>query len=131
MNFKQGDVIVATIGRKIGSEQKIFKRPCIIVQNDIGNMFSNTTIIIPLTKQNKKKMPTHYSLYRNEYTFLKYDSIVLCEQIYTIDLCRIAKKIGNININDLHNIYKILCKNFQLGVRGNGYGEYRRFFKTN
>lgn len=119
MNFKQGDVIVATVWRKIGSEQKIFKRPCIIVQNDIGNAFSNTTIIIPLTKQNKKEIPTHYVLHKTKYTFLRYDSIVLCEQIYTIDLSRISKKIGSININDLHNIYKIICKNFQIGMKGN------------
>lgn len=119
MNFKQGDVIVATVWRKIGSEQKIFKRPCIIVQNDIGNAFSNTTIIIPLTKQIKKEMPTHYTLRKDKYTFLKYDSVALCEQIFTIDLCRITKKIGNININDLYNIYKIVCKNFQIGIRSN------------
>lgn len=110
----QGEVYMVNIDDTVGSEQDIKGRPCIIVQNDIGNEFSKTTIIVPLTKRNKKEIPTHYLLKKDEYSFLEYDSLVLGEQIRCIDskARNLERKIGEINEKDLKEIINTILKNF-------------------
>lgn len=115
MDIKQGDIYIVSVDDSLGSEQNYKNgRPALIVQNNIGNNFSTTTIIAPLTKQTKKPMPTHYLLKKENYPFLKYDSLVLCEQIRVVDknARKTERKIGHINKQDLSNILHIVNKNF-------------------
>lgn len=93
--LNRGDIVYAELNGAIGSEQRGY-RPVIIIQNDIGNKHSPTTIIVPLTKRinRKNKLPTHLDLKSSN--LIKYDSTILTEQIRTIDKCRIKEKIGHI-----------------------------------
>jgi mRNA interferase MazF len=85
---KRGEVWYADLSPIKGSEQGGL-RPCVIVQNDIGNTYSPTTIIVPLTTAVKKQLPTHRAL---GYT-LGVKGIVLCEQIRVIDKSRLKNRL--------------------------------------
>lgn len=108
-----GDIYYANlIG--IGSEQKGI-RPVLVVQNNLGNKYSPTTIVIPITSKTEKlNLPTHILL---KYTDgLKYESVVLVEQIRTIDKTRLLDKITTINSKDLFRVKKAVKQN--LNIRG-------------
>ena len=102
--IRRGDIYYANLDPVVGSEQK-GERPVLIVQNDIGNKHSPTTIITPLTHiLRKKPLPTHV-LIKKDYG-LDSDSLVLTEQIRTIDRMRFLDYIGHINdekILDINN----------------------------
>ncbi len=101
MIVKRGDIYYADLSPVVGSEQGGV-RPVLIIQNDIGNKYSPTVIATAITSQiNKAKMPTHIELDANEYGLSK-DSVVLAEQIRTIDKKRLKEKIGHLD-NDLMN----------------------------
>lgn len=91
--FKRGDMFYADMPQGVGSEQSGY-RPVIILQNDVGNKHSTTVIVAPLTSisNTKAKLPTHYVM-RAE-NGLEKPSIVLLEQIHTIDKQRLQKYIG-------------------------------------
>ena len=73
-------------------------RPCIIIQNDVGNKYSPTVIVIPITKEIKKlEQPTHYLIHRNKENGLKCNSMVLGEQVRVVDKTRLVEKIGRID----------------------------------
>ena len=88
----RGDIILVDFKNNEGSEQNGV-RPAVVVQNDTGNSFSPTTIVCPLTSQNKKMDATHVVLLPEDCGVLK-PSLVLCEQVRTIDKSRIRRKIG-------------------------------------
>lgn len=91
-NIKKGDIYYATLNPVVGSEQR-GERPVVVLQNDLGNKYSPTIIIAPLTKIIKKeKLPTHILIHSNE--FLRYDSLILLEQIRVIDKSRILSYMG-------------------------------------
>lgn len=91
---KRGDILYADLSPVIGSEQGGV-RPVLIIQNDIGNKYSPTVIISAITSQiNKAKLPTHIEISAPEYGLPK-DSVVLLEQIRTIDKKRLREKIGH------------------------------------
>lgn len=93
---RRGDVFYADLSPVIGSEQGGV-RPVLVVQNDIGNKYSPTIIIAAITSQiNKAKLPTHVEITAPEYGLPK-DSVVLLEQIRTIDKKRLREKIGRFN----------------------------------
>ncbi len=93
MIVKRGDIFYADLSPVIGSEQGGI-RPVLIVQNDIGNKYSPTVIAAAITSQiNKAKMPTHIEIRANEFGLGK-DSVILLEQIRTIDKRRLKEKIG-------------------------------------
>ncbi len=93
---KRGDIYYADLSPVVGSEQGGV-RPVLIIQNDIGNKYSPTVIATAITSQiNKAKMPTHIELDANEYGLSK-DSVVLAEQIRTIDKRRLKEKIGHLD----------------------------------
>ena len=95
MIINKGEIYYADLDGAIGSEQSGI-RPVLIVQNDIGNKHSPTTIVAPITKHEKKiDMPTHVIL--NNDCGLKQKSIVMLEQIRTIDKYRLKEKIGECN----------------------------------
>ncbi|GAA3642683.1 type II toxin-antitoxin system PemK/MazF family toxin [Asaccharospora irregularis DSM 2635] len=88
----------ADLSPVVGSEQGGI-RPVLIIQNDIGNKYSPTVIIAAITSQiNKAKLPTHVEISANEYGLNK-DSVILLEQIRTIDKKRIREKIGCLDEN--------------------------------
>ena len=89
---KRGEVYYAQLAPTVGSEQGGL-RPVVIVQNDVGNKHSPTTIVVPLTSQLlKKPLPTHQMLEDN--CGLSCISVALCEQIRTIDKSRLQNRIG-------------------------------------
>lgn len=96
MIVKRGDIFYADLSPVIGSEQGGV-RPVLVVQNDIGNRFSPTVIAAAITSQiNKAKMPTHIEIDAKDYGLSK-DSVVLLEQVRTIDKKRLKEKIGHID----------------------------------
>lgn len=95
--INRGDIFFADLSPVIGSEQG-GQRPVVIVQNDVGNMHSPTTIVMPITaKLTKPKLPTHIGLPAEfEETGIQRDSVILAEQIRTVDKKRIQDKIGRV-----------------------------------
>ena len=95
-NFKRGDLYYADLSPVVGSEQGGV-RPVLIIQNDVGNKYSPTVIIAAITSQiNKAKLPTHIELSAENYGLPK-DSVVLLEQLRTLDKRRLKEKIGVID----------------------------------
>ena len=93
--IKRGEIYFADLSPVIGSEQGGV-RPVLVVQNDVGNKFSPTIIAAAITSQlEKAKLPTHIQLPAEKYGLPK-NSIVLLEQIRTIDKSRIREKIGEL-----------------------------------
>ena len=96
MVIKRGDMFYADLSPVVGSEQGGI-RPVLIIQNDMGNKYSPTVIAAAITSQiNKNKLPTHIEIDSEEFG-LKSDSVVLAEQIRTIDKSRVKEKIGHID----------------------------------
>jgi len=94
--IKRGDMFYADLSPVIGSEQG-GTRPVLVVQNDIGNRYSPTVIVAAITSQiNKAKLPTHVEISAKEYGLAK-DSVILLEQIRTIDKKRLKERIGNLS----------------------------------
>ncbi len=103
--IRRGDIYWADIRGSIGSEQG-GKRPVLIWQNDVGNKFSPTTIVLVLTsKKAKPKLPTHVSVLAEE-SGIEFDSVVLCEQVKTIDKSRLGKRIGALNFSKMKEVEK-------------------------
>ena len=95
MIIKRGDMFYADLSPVVGSEQGGI-RPVLIIQNDVGNKYSPTVIAAAITSQtNKTKIPTHIEIDSQKYG-LKSDSVILAEQIRTIDKSRLKEKIGHI-----------------------------------
>ncbi len=86
--IKRGDIVYIDLGKGAGSEQSGM-RPALVIQNNVGNTYSPTTIIACITSQNKAKLPTHIILHNNDIPELKLDSLLMLEQIRTIDETRI------------------------------------------
>lgn len=84
------------LGTHTGSVQSGV-RPVIIVQNDVGNKYSPTTLVCPLTSKAKKRMPTHVQLTPNQ--GVERESTALCEQIVAIDKAQILKRVGILQDN--------------------------------
>ena len=102
MVVKRGDMFYADLSPVIGSEQGGI-RPVLIIQNDTGNKYSPTVIAAAITSQTgKAKLPTHIEIGSAE-VGLKSDSVVLVEQIRTIDKSRLKEKIGHIDNVELMN----------------------------
>ena len=94
--IKRGDIYYADLSPVVGSEQGGI-RPVLIIQNDVGNRHSPTVIAAAITSQiNKAKMPTHVEILANEFGLGK-DSVILLEQIRTIDKRRLKEKIGTLD----------------------------------
>ncbi|MCI9245917.1 MAG: type II toxin-antitoxin system PemK/MazF family toxin [Clostridia bacterium] len=102
MVVKRGDMFYADLSPVIGSEQGGV-RPVLIIQNDVGNKHSPTVIAAAITSQTgKTKLPTHIEI-EPEQSGLKAESVVLTEQIRTIDKSRLKEKIGHIDDEKIIN----------------------------
>lgn len=96
MSIKRGDIYYADLSPVVGSEQGGL-RPVLIIQNDIGNKYSPTVIAAAITSQlGKAKLPTHIDVYAEKFGLVK-DSVILLEQIRTIDKTRLREKMGHID----------------------------------
>ncbi|ABO65591.1 type II toxin-antitoxin system endoribonuclease NdoA [Geobacillus sp. G4] len=96
MIVKRGDVYFADLSPVVGSEQGGV-RPVLVIQNDIGNRFSPTVIVAAITAQiQKAKLPTHVEIDAKRYGFER-DSVILLEQIRTIDKQRLTDKITHLD----------------------------------
>lgn len=115
MNIRRGDIYYADLSPVIGSEQGGI-RPVLIIQNDIGNRFSPTVIAAAITSQNSKaNLPTHIRLYADNSGLAK-DSVVLLEQIRTIDKKRLKEKMGTLSNYDMYKVNEALSISFGLGI---------------
>jgi mRNA interferase MazF len=104
---KRGDIFYADLSPVVGSEQGGI-RPVIIIQNDVGNKYSPTVIVAAITSQiNKAKLPTHVEISSEEYGLNK-DSVVLLEQIRTLDKKRLKEKIGHMTESDMKKVDEAL-----------------------
>lgn len=96
MTVKRGDIFYADLSPVIGSEQGGL-RPVLIVQNDVGNKYSPTVIAAAITSRlDKVKLPTHIDVYASNFGLAK-DSVILLEQIRTIDKKRLREKMGHLD----------------------------------
>ena len=96
ITVKRGDIYYADLSPVVGSEQGGI-RPVLVLQNDIGNKYSPTIIVAAITSQiNKSKLPTHLSIRADQFGIAK-DSVILLEQIRTIDKTRLREKMGHID----------------------------------
>lgn len=113
VQIKRGDMYYADLSPVVGSEQGGI-RPVLIVQNDVGNKYSPTVIAAAITSQiNKAKLPTHIELSALNYGLPK-DSVVLLEQIRTIDKKRLREKIGHVDDALMENVNQALSISFGL-----------------
>lgn len=107
----RGEIVYVDLGQVIGSEQGGI-RPAINIQNNRGNHFSNTIIVAPITKQDKKKLPTHVSLPVSEVeqsgNDVDVDSTILLEQIKTVDIDRVQSKVGKVSDKVLQDINRAI-----------------------
>lgn len=110
---KRGDIFYADLSPVIGSEQGGV-RPVLVVQNDVGNKYSPTVIAAAITSQiNKAKMPTHIEISAEDYGLNK-DSVILLEQIRTIDKRRLKEKIGRLDDESMAGVDEALMISFGL-----------------
>ncbi|MBE6896897.1 MAG: type II toxin-antitoxin system PemK/MazF family toxin [Ruminococcaceae bacterium] len=121
-SIKRGDIYYADLSPVVGSEQGGI-RPVLIVQNDIGNRHSPTVIAAAITsKLNKSHLPTHIEVDAREYGLAK-DSIILLEQIRTIDKQRLKERMGHLNENKMSDVNKALFVSFGLNDEVNSVEE--------
>lgn len=104
--YLRGNIYYANLSPVTGSEQGGF-RPVVILQNDIGNQHSSTVIIAPITRyiHKKKKLPTHVCVD----SILPCKSVVLLEQIQTLDKSRLSDYIGRLDDMAIYRINQRLC----------------------
>ena len=114
-NIRRGDIYYADLSPVVGSEQGGL-RPVLIVQNDVGNKYSPTVIAAAITsKMSKAKLPTHIGVYANQVGLLK-DSVILLEQIRTIDKTRLKEKMGHLDSEKMNEVNNAITVSFGLGV---------------
>ena len=113
--MRRGDVYYADLRPVIGSEQGGV-RPVLIIQNDIGNKHSPTVICAAITSQmNKAKLPTHVELDSSRYALVK-DSVVLLEQLRTIDKKRLRDKVCHLDREILRKVERALLISLDLNT---------------
>ncbi len=103
----RGDIYYADLNPVIGSEQGGDIRPVLVIQNDVGNKFSPTVIVAAITNRKKTDIPTHVKIKNADY--MKKDSIILLEQIRTIDRSRLREYIGCLDNRNMIRVDKALA----------------------
>ena len=117
MTVKRGEIYYADLSPVVGSEQGGV-RPVLIIQNDVGNKYSPTVIAAAITsQQDKARLPTHISV-EAEGSGLQKNSIVLLEQVRTIDKRRLKEKMGILDVSMMDKVDRALSVSFGLQGRG-------------
>ena len=121
--YRRGDIYCADLNPVIGSEQG-GTRPVVVIQNDIGNKHSTTLIVAAVTTKIRKKeqMPTHY-LIQNNPAFSE-PSVVMLEQIRTIDKTRLKEKMGHLDDAVMDRVNDAITVSFGLGLDRTAHGEF-------
>jgi mRNA interferase MazF len=115
VNVKRGEVFYADLSPVVGSEQGGL-RPVLIVQNDVGNKYSPTVIAAAITsRQDKSSLPTHISVGAQSCGLQK-DSVVLLEQVRTIDKRRLKEKMGELDDRSMQQVNQALQVSFGLNA---------------
>ena len=115
MSVKRGDIYYADLSPVVGSEQGGL-RPVLIIQNDVGNRYSPTVIAAAITsRMSKTKLPTHIDIYADKVGLAK-DSVVLLEQIRTLDKRRLKEKMGHLDESMMQDINQAIAVSFGLGA---------------
>lgn len=113
MNIKRGDIYYADLSPVVGSEQGGI-RPVLIIQNDVGNRYSPTVIAAAITsRQSKTKLPTHIPIEAGGCGLQK-DSVILLEQVRTLDKRRLKEKMGSVDTKAMKAINQALSVSFGL-----------------
>lgn len=113
MTVRRGDIYYADLSPVIGSEQGGV-RPVLIIQNDVGNKYSPTVIAAAITSRTgKSKLPTHIEVYADRYGLAK-DSVILLEQIRTIDKRRLKEKMGHLDEDVMSEVNDAISVSFGL-----------------
>lgn len=122
--MKRGEVYYADLGQTVGCEQGGM-RPVVIIQNDIGNTYSSAVIVVPMTTANKNPLPTHVQICKDDR--LKPNTIILAEQIRTIDKSRIGKYVCRLHRETIEKMNEALKISMDLIEKGD---EQLEEFKT-
>lgn len=114
LTVRRGDIYYADLSPVVGSEQGGV-RPVLIVQNDVGNRYSPTVIAAAITSRtDKSKLPTHIEVYADKYGLAR-DSVILLEQIRTIDKKRLKEKMGHLDDDVMKSVNDAITVSFGLG----------------
>lgn len=112
-NIKRGDIYYADLSPVVGSEQGGL-RPVLIIQNDVGNRYSPTVIAAAITsRMGKARMPTHIDIYADKVGLAK-DSVILLEQIRTLDKRRLKEKMGHLDDEIMSEVNNAIAVSFGL-----------------
>lgn len=113
MTVKRGDIFYADLSPVVGSEQGGV-RPVVIVQNDVGNRHSPTVIAAAITSRTEKtKLPTHIDVTADRFGLAK-DSVILLEQVRTIDKKRLKEKMGHLEDETMEKVNSAISVSFGL-----------------
>ena len=114
MSVKRGDIYYADLSPVVGSEQGGL-RPVLIIQNDVGNRYSPTVIAAAITsRMGKTRLPTHIDIYADKVGLAK-DSVILLEQIRTLDKRRLKEKMGHLDDAMMNEVNAAIAVSFGLG----------------
>jgi mRNA interferase MazF len=115
MTVRRGDIFYADLSPVIGSEQGGI-RPVVIVQNDVGNKHSPTVIAAAITSRvDKTKLPTHIEVMADRFGLAK-NSVILLEQIRTLDKRRLRERIGHLDDEAMLRVNNAISVSFGLGI---------------
>ena len=114
MSVKRGDIYYADLSPVVGSEQGGL-RPVLIIQNDVGNRYSPTVIAAAITsRMGKTRLPTHIDVFADRAGLAK-DSVILLEQIRTLDKRRLKEKMGHLDESIMREVNAAIAVSFGLG----------------
>ncbi|MBQ9112154.1 MAG: type II toxin-antitoxin system PemK/MazF family toxin [Clostridia bacterium] len=114
MSVRRGDIYYADLSPVVGSEQGGL-RPVLIIQNDVGNRYSPTVIAAAITsRMGKTRLPTHIDIFADKVGLAK-DSVILLEQIRTLDKRRLKEKMGHLDDNLMSEVNTAIAVSFGLG----------------
>lgn len=119
MNIKRGDIFYADLSPVVGSEQGGL-RPVLIIQNDVGNRYSPTVIAAAITsRMGKNRLPTHIDIHADRVGLAK-DSVVLLEQIRTLDKRRLKERMGHLDDSTMQTVNSAIAVSFGISTTATG-----------
>ena len=117
ITVRRGDIYYADLSPVVGSEQGGL-RPVLIIQNDVGNKYSPTVIAAAITsRMSKTRLPTHIDIYADKAGLAK-DSVILLEQIRTLDKRRLRERIGHLGEDEMQRVNEGISVSFGLSFPG-------------